>query len=150
MIGRVMRAILRGIPVAACLLFAVHVAAQRPGAHRAPRLWTDEALRTWALPIAGANATPNFYTESEYYAVPVSELRTYPVYVKDKEPAGYRDEILTRGPEPLIEPGQSRTDAEWAALGREIFSGFDLEENRTDDPRVLAWVDDPVKAAAAG
>jgi hypothetical protein len=70
------------------------------------------------------------------------------VYVKDKEPAGYRDEILKRGPEPLIEPGQSRTDAEWAALGREIFDGFDLEENRTDDPRAFAWLDDPAKAAA--
>ena len=145
-----MRPILRSALalIAAVLLCTVYTPAQQRGAHRAPRLWTDQALASWALPIAGANATPNFYRESEYYAAPVSELRTYPVYVKDKEPAGYRIDILKRGPEPLIEPGQSRTDAEWAALGREIFDGFDLEENRTDDPRVLAWVDDPAKAAA--
>src|SRR4029078_9857542 len=98
-----MRAILRLVPLAPCLLFAVHAGAQRQGAHRAPRLWTDEALRTWALPIARVNATPHFYTAAEYYALPVSELRTYPVYVKGKDPAGYRDEILKRGPQPLIE-----------------------------------------------
>src|SRR5262245_61745568 len=115
-----MRRLLLTLTVAITLL-AVQAIAQRPAGHRAPRLWTDETLRTWALPIAGVNATPNFYTEAEYYAVPVSELRTYPVYVKDKEPAGYRDELVKRGPQPLIELDRSRTDAEWAALGKDIF-----------------------------
>jgi hypothetical protein len=135
--------------IAAFSLFAVYTPAQQQGAHRAPRLWTDAALKTWALPVAGVNATPNFYTESEYYAAPVSdELRTYPVYVKDREPPGYRERLLAAGSQPLIETGRSRTDAEWAALGRDIFEGFDLEENRTDDPRVFAWLDDPANATS--
>ncbi len=136
--------------IATFLLFAVYTPAQQQrGAHRTPRLWTDEALKGWALPVSGVNATPNFYSEAEYYAAPVGdELRTYPVYVKDKEPPGYRERLVAGGPQPLIEIGRSRTDAEWAALGRDIFEGFDLEENRTDDPRVFAWLDDPAKAAA--
>ena len=39
---------------------------------------------------SGVNATPAFYSEAEYYAAPVDELRTYPVYVKGREPRGYR------------------------------------------------------------
>jgi hypothetical protein len=125
----------------------IRTAAQPPGAHPAPRLWTDDALAGWALPIAGVNATPNFYSEAEYYAAPVDELRTYPVYVRNKEPKGYREGLRRRGPQPLIALGRARTDAEWAAAGKELFSGLDLSDNRTDNPAVIAWVDDPSKAA---
>ena len=119
------------------------LAAQQVTRTRAPRLWTDEALSGWALPIAGVNATPSFYTEAEYYAAPVDELRTYPVYLKGREPKGYRDWMRRQGPQPLIEIGKARSDAEWVEAGRRMFDGFDLPENRTDDSRVLAWLDDP-------
>jgi hypothetical protein len=91
-----------------------------PARTRAPRLWTDDALATWALPITGVNATPKFYTEAEYYAAPIDELRTYPVYVKDREPRGYRGQLTRRGPQPLIATGAARTDAEWVSAGKEI------------------------------
>lgn len=135
----------RGLAVAVTLIAAtVGAAAQTAVRTTAPRLWTDEALKTWALPIAGVNATPNFYSEAEYYAAPVTrELRTYPVYVKGREPAGYRETIRRRGPQRLIEIGRSRTEREWITAGRAVFEGMDLIENRTDDPRALAWVDDP-------
>jgi cytochrome c553 len=122
------------------------LAAQQVTRTRAPRLWTGEALSGWALPIAGVNATPSFYTEAEYYAAPVDELRTYPVYLKGREPKGYRDWIRRQGPQPLIEIGKARSDAEWVEAGRRMFDGFDLPENRTDDSRVLAWLDDPAAA----
>lgn len=122
------------------------VAGQSPIRSRAPRLWTDRALADWALVIAGVNATPNFYTEAEYYAARVDELRTYPVYLKDREPAGYRGRLRARGPQPLIALNQARTETEWATAGREMFGGMDLPENRTDDPAVLAWLNDPQKA----
>ena len=108
----------------------------------APRLWTDQALKAFALPIAGVNAAPTFYSEAEYYAAPVDELRTYPVYVNGREPKGYRDWMRGQGPKPLIEIGKSRTEAEWVAEGREIFDGLDIAHNRTDDPRAIAWVDE--------
>jgi hypothetical protein len=137
----------RVMTVVIVALTAASVAARQPSRTRAPKLWTDAALKTWALPIAGVNATPNFYTEAEYYAARVDELRTYPIYLKDREPKGYREWMLKQGPKPLIETGKSRTDAGWAATGREVFDGMDLPENRTDDPRVLAWIDDPSAAA---
>ena len=34
----------------------------------APRLWTDQAVKGFALPIAGVNAAPTFYSDAEYYA----------------------------------------------------------------------------------
>jgi hypothetical protein len=133
---------MRWVP-AIVLVAALCASAQAPERTRAPRLWTDEALASWALPIAGVNATPRFYTEAEYYAARVDEVRTYPVYVKSKEPKGYRERLTGHGPQPLIAIGRARTSAEWVAAGREIFDGMDLPENRTDDPRALAWVNDP-------
>ena len=131
----------RGIAFAVITLAAVTVTAQSART-RAPRVWTDGALKGFALPIAGVNATPSFYGEAEYYAAPVDELRTYPVYVTGREPKGYRDWMVKQGPRPLIEIGKSRTDAEWIAEGREIFDGLDISHNRTDEPRAVAWLDD--------
>jgi hypothetical protein len=136
----------RLVSPAIILVAVAQVFGQAPARTRAPRLWTDSALADWALPIAGVNAIPNFYTEQEYYAARVDELRTYPVYVKNKEPKGYRDTLRARGPEPLIAIGRARSDADWAAAGREIFAGVDLAENRTDDATVLSWIDDATKA----
>jgi hypothetical protein len=118
-----------------------------PARTRAPRLWTDQALAGWALPVAGVNAIPRFYSEAEYYAAPVDELRTYPAYIKGREPKGYREWMRKQGPKPLIAIGKSRTDAEWIAAGLEVFDGMDIPEDRTDDSRATAWFDDPAAAA---
>ena len=50
-----------------------------------------------ALPIAGVKATPNFYSEREYYAAPIDELRTYPAYAYGREPKGYLDWVRKQG-----------------------------------------------------
>src|SRR4051794_23432263 len=93
-------------------LVALGAGAQTPPVRtRAPRLWTHQALAGWALPIAGVKATPNFYSEHEYYAAPIDELRTYPAYVYGREPNGYRDWMRKQGPKPLIEIGKNRTEA---------------------------------------
>ena len=76
---------------------AVSLGGQPQPAPGVPRLWTADALRGWALPIAGVNATPNFYTEAEYYKAPVDEVRTYPVYVKGREPKNYREWMRRQG-----------------------------------------------------
>ena len=103
----------------AVTLCAVQLPAQTP----VPRLWTNEALAGWALPIAGLKATPKFYTEAEYYAAPIDEVRTYPVYVKSREPEGYRDWMRKQGPQPLIEPATLTSDADWIVAGRDVFDG---------------------------
>ena len=119
------------------------LAAQLPARTGAPRLWTAEALAGWALPIAGVNATPKYYTEAEYYAAPVDEVRTYPVYIKSREPEGYRDWMRKQGPQPLLETAKLTSEADWIAAGREVFDGLHLAEFRTADPRAFQWADDP-------
>ena len=126
------------------------LAAQQPAPGGVPRLWTDEALAGWALPVAGVRATPRFFTEAEYYAAPVDEVRTYPVYVKSREPEGYRDWIRKQGPQPLIEPAKLTSEADWIAAGREVFDGLHLAEFRTADPRAFRWADDPDLMAREG
>ncbi len=95
--------------LAAAIAAVTSLVAQLPLRTGVPRLWTDVALAGWALPVAGVKATPKFYTEAEYYAAPVDEVRTYPVYIKSREPEGYRDWMRKQGLQPLIEPAKLRS-----------------------------------------
>lgn len=61
-----------------------------------PRVWDEAALAEWATPLAGLNARPTHMSPTEYYATPVDNLKTYPVYTPGREPAGYW-EMLVRG-----------------------------------------------------
>ncbi|HEX5051692.1 MAG TPA: hypothetical protein VFZ65_07975 [Planctomycetota bacterium] len=107
-----------------------------------PRIWDAERLRDWALPLAGLGEAPGFLAPERYYALPVDDLRTYPVYHPAREPKGYRDELLRRGPSPLIEPGRLHTRADWLAAGQRVFEELDTWMTRTDDPAVLAHFTD--------
>src|SRR5918993_1521722 len=104
------------------LLGLVGVAAQSNRPSRlAPRFWNDRELADWATPIAALNVRPGHFSEREYYAAPNAELvRTYPVYLLGREPAGYGEMLRTRKTEPLIGPGP-RSDAEWIDSGRRVF-----------------------------
>ena len=53
-----------------------------------PKTWDEAALKDWATPLAGLNARPTHMTAARYYALPVDNLKTYPVYVEGKEPPG--------------------------------------------------------------
>jgi hypothetical protein len=125
------------------LAAAISLTAQVQNPLRVARLWNDAALKSWALPIAGVNATPTFYTEAEYYAAKVDELRSYPVFRKDREPKGYRESLLKLGPRPLVDIASLRTEADWIAAGQDVFDGMFIAENVTDDPKAFAWLDDP-------
>ena len=123
------------------ILGLVGVAAQSSGPTvQAPRFWNDRELADWATPIAALNVRPGHFSEREYYAAPNAEwLRTYPVFLPEREPAGYWDMLRTRKPEPLIGPG-ARTDAEWISSGRRVFEEMDVPMFRSADPAVLAMV----------
>src|SRR5262245_60116437 len=53
-----------------------------------PKAWDEAALAEWATPLAGLNARPRHISAKEYYALPVDNLRTYPVYFPGREPDG--------------------------------------------------------------
>ena len=97
---------------------------------RVPRVWNEKGFEGWQLPIAGQKFTAGHFTEVEYYGAPVENVRTYPVYVPDREPKGYWDFLNSIGPKPLIEPGKLKTESEWVAAGRKVFEEFDFVPSR--------------------
>jgi mono/diheme cytochrome c family protein len=121
-----------------CLARAAAQDAAAPPAVVVPRLWAASALADWATPVAGLNVAPSFVSEEAYYAAPVDNLRTYPVYHPDREPPGYREALLAKGPQPLIEPEKLHTPADWIAAGHRVFQELDTALSRTDDPTVIA------------
>jgi hypothetical protein len=123
---------------------AVLIAAQE-----APRAWNDEALSDWATPVAGLNQHPTHMPEGEYYALPVENLRTYPVYYPGREPAGYWEMLQHVGPKPLIEPERLKTEADWIEAGRRVFDELDHIPLRTFDPMFIAAVRDAKTFEAA-
>jgi hypothetical protein len=106
----------------------------------APKVWSDSALSEWAIPVTGVNAKPSFYSEAEYYAAPVDNLRTYPVYHPDREPPNYLESLRKRGPEPMVKPGLARTKEGWIELGRRVWDELDVFQIRTSDFRVVDYV----------
>ena len=125
-------------------LLAAGAEPQREMANRiiVPKIWDEKQLATWATPVAGIGVPPTFYSESEYYAAPVDNVRTYPVYAPDKEPKGYRDWMRKQGFQPLIEPDKLKTERGWIDAGRRVFEGLDFPVTRTDDPRIFKYLDD--------
>src|SRR5687767_9550985 len=108
-----------------------------------PKIWDAKQLATWATPIAGIGVPPSFYSEEEYYAAPVENLRTYPVYTPDREPKGYRDWIRKQGVQRMIEPEGLKSERDWIDAGRRVFEGLDFRVTRTDDPGLLKFLGDP-------
>jgi hypothetical protein len=124
--------------------------AKKAGNFSVPKIWDAKQLTTWATPVAGLGIAPNFYSEEEYYAAPVDEVRTYPVYAPDKEPKGYREWMLKQGPQPLIEPSKLKTERDWIDAGRAVFGALDFQVTRTDDPRIMKFLSDPEAVRKGG
>lgn len=105
-----------------------------------PRVWDERALADWATPLAGLEERPTHMSAEEYYAIPVENLRTYPVYMPELEPSGYWARIQKSGPQPLIEPRELATESDWIAAGERVF--FDSVVLRTFDPTLIAMARD--------
>jgi hypothetical protein len=133
------------VPAAA---LAVVLAVLLPWGHTVPRVWDEEALADWATPLAGLNERPTHMSAAEYYAIPEENLRTYPVYMPGREPEGYWDTILRAGPQPLIEPDELESEADWIAAGKTVF--FDSVVLRTFDPKLIATARDRAAMEALG
>ena len=108
-----------------------------------PRIWDDAALADWATPVAGLNVRPSHYSSAEYYSVPGDNLRTYPIYHPDAEPAGYWEELNKKKPEPLVDVSKIRSTADLIAAGERAFREVDNFWSRTSDPALIAQARDP-------
>jgi hypothetical protein len=57
-----------------------------------PRAWDDKAVQGLEVPLAQRDRSPRYMSAEEYYKLKVRPIyRSYPVYVKGREPAGYRE-----------------------------------------------------------
>ncbi|MEO8466443.1 MAG: hypothetical protein ABI640_13955 [Gammaproteobacteria bacterium] len=128
-------AVTGGLAIAAATVALVYHATHtwRPDV---PRVWDEAALANWATPLAGLGQAPTHMSAAEYYAIPEQNLRSYPLYMPDREPAGYWDRIQTVGPQPLIEPDKLVTQADWIAAGERVF--LDAVVLKTFDAEVIA------------
>ena len=102
-----------------------------------PKTWDDTMLKDWATPIAGLGVRPGHFSEAEYYASPVDNYRTYPVYAAGRAPEGYFDRLNALKPERLIEPEKLKTQAEWIAAGKRVWEEFDIGAFRVWNPKLV-------------
>jgi hypothetical protein len=122
------------------ITFAFLISVPLIRAQSVPRTWEDSALSGWATPVVGLNVRPGHMSEKDYYALPVENLRTYPVYYPGREPAGYWEMLQHVAPKPLIEPALLKTEADWIEAGRRVFDELDHLPLRTFDPKLIAAV----------
>ena len=139
---------LRRLLITSCLAFAFLTAVKTQT--RAPVIWDDAALADWATPIAALQIRPGHYKPADYYAVPADNLRTYPVYLPDKEPPGYWESLKKKKPEPLVDVSKIRTKSDWIEAGARAFRELDNPFSRTDDPKLIAAIRDPKTFAGIG
>ena len=133
-----------GLPLAAFSLVALAgiagmAVAQERSSYRPaiPTTWDEKMLADWATPLAGLNARPAHISAEQYYAMPVDNLKTYPVYLAGREPEGYWQMLNTVGPKPMIEPARLHSEADWIAAGRTVFEEMDHIHLRTYDPKFI-------------
>ena len=118
-------------------LFASAVYGQPTFRPEIPKVWDDAALAEWATPVAGLNLRPKHMSASEYYALKVENLRTYPVYAPGREPEGYWKKLQELGPQPLIDTRELKTEADWISAGKRVFDEIDFLHLRTLDPKYI-------------
>ena len=124
-------------------LACLHVVTLAQSPTKVPRIWDDRELTDWATPVAALNLRPAHYSSADYYSAPAENLRTYPIYHPDSEPAGYWEELQKKKPEPLVDVTSIRTRDDWIAAGERAFREVDNYWSRTSDPKLIALARDP-------
>ena len=60
-----------------------------------PKAWDDKAVDALEVPLAQRDRSPRYMSTEEYYNLKVRPIyRSYAVYAKGREPAGYLEKIL--------------------------------------------------------
>lgn len=130
---RLLRTVTTLYAFAATVLAQPHSSARPP----IPRTWDEAALADWATPLVGIDARPTHISPKDYYALPVDDLKTYPVYLPGREPEGYWELLKRIGPKPMIEADKLKTEADWIEAGRQVFEQMDHLHLRTFDPKFI-------------
>ena len=87
-----------------------------------PKAWDDKALEGFELPLAQRDRSPRYMTSEQYYALQARPIyRSYPVYAKGLEPAGYIESLKQKEPEIIFDPAKLHTKQDWIQAGKLIF-----------------------------
>lgn len=87
-----------------------------------PKVWDEEALRDFELPLPLAGIKVKHISSDYYYRIPVRPIyKTYPIYYPDKEPAGYIEWLKKQEPEIIFDHTKLQTKDDWIRAGQLVF-----------------------------
>jgi hypothetical protein len=94
-----------------------------------PRVWDDNAVKKFELPLAQRDRSPRYMSEEEYYKLKVRRIyRHYPVYAEGKEPPGYVEWLKQREPEVIFDTSMLQTKEDWIRAGKIVFEADTVYE----------------------
>src|SRR5262245_15187789 len=83
-----------------------------------PRTWDEKALASLELPLVDSIFSPVHISPDYYYGIPVRPIyKNYPIYIPQKEPAGYIAWLKQQKPEIAFEAGKLKTKEDWVKAG---------------------------------
>jgi cytochrome c553 len=87
-----------------------------------PRAWDDKEVARVEVPLVQRDRSPRYLTAEQYYALKIRPIyRSYPAYVKGREPARYREWLKQRDPEVIFDASGLRTKEDWIQAGKLVF-----------------------------
>src|SRR5262245_22363634 len=87
-----------------------------------PKVWDEEALRDFELPLPQAGFNVKHISSDYYYRMPVRPIyKTYPIYYPDKEPAGYIEWLKKQEPQIIFDHTKLQTKDDWIRAGQLVF-----------------------------
>jgi hypothetical protein len=110
-----------------CLLGCAMLAAAVPCAAQEfhptiPKAWDEKAVEGFEVPLAQRDRTPRHLTVEQYHALKVRTIyRSYPMYVKGREPKGYLESLKQKEPEIVFDPSKLHTKEDWIQAGKIVF-----------------------------
>jgi hypothetical protein len=85
-------------------------------------MWDDVAMRDLELPLARPQYSLRLVSSEYYYRIPVRPVyKSYPVYARDREPAGYLDRLRQEAPAAVFDAATLHTEQDWIRAGELVF-----------------------------
>jgi len=134
---------------AGSLLFAAGDRTYKPNI---PRVWVGSELDELDVPVSQPGYSQKAVSPDYYYRIPVTLVyKSYPVYARGREPAGYLDTLRRLPPELAFNSARLKTKEDWIHAGEMVFdapAAYDAEVNREElnDPEWYKTTGVPIAA----
>jgi hypothetical protein len=106
-----------------CVILAAAVPCVAQDFHpNIPRAWDDKEVEGFELPLAQRDRSPRYMRADEYYKLKARPIyRSYPAYVKGREPQGYVESLKQKAPEIIFDASKLHTREDWIQAGKLVF-----------------------------